>query len=281
MIPHEPFLAFTQKNDERKNRGKIDNVERWFCEWSVSRHLKSNVFYLSVVLQLFSVFVFFISLFVVVMARQRMRIRFCTRKVPGRLSLHSFFDDCSHFKKKGRTQDLQTITNTITFGIKNGPCETRPFFPLYLSLPPFPLPFLSLSSPFPLPSSPFPLLFPFHSVNFSSFSFSPFSFPFSFSFSFSFPFLVLSFPFPFPFSFLSLSFFSPFPILSFPFLYSSFSFSLSSLMWILWSRCEASTWTNDKRNKNTITREKNSWKGSGFLPDSQHSWVKNGRGTCW
>jgi hypothetical protein len=52
-------------------------------------------------------------------------------------------------------------------------------------------------------------------------------------------------------------------------------------MWILWSRCEASTWTNDKRNKNTITREKNSWKGSWFLPDSQHSWVKNGRGTCW
>ena len=158
------------------------------------------------------------------MARQPMRIRF-------------FLMIAAISRKKGRTQDLQTITSTITFGIKNGPCETRPFFPLYLSLPPFPLPFLSLSSPFPLPflsrSSPFlslSSLFPFHSVNFSSFSFSPFSFPFSFSFSFSFPFLVLSFPFPFPFSFLSLSFFSPFPIFSFPFLYSSFSFSLSSLM---------------------------------------------------
>ena len=278
MIPHEPFLAFTQKNDERKNRGKIDNVERWFCEWSVSRHLKSNMFYLSVVLQLFSVFVFFISLFVVVMARQRMRIRFCTRKVPGRLSLHSFFDDCSHFKKKRTYTGFTNDNEHNNFWHQKWSVWDTAFFsplPLFTSLSsPFPLPFLSLSSPFPL-------LFPFHSVNFSSFSFSPFSFPFSFSFSFSFPFLVLSFPFPFPFSFLSLSFFSPFPILSFPFLYSSFSFSLSSLMWILWSRCEASTWTNDKRNKNTITREKNSWKGSGFLPDSQHSWVKNGRGTCW
>ena len=130
-------------------------------------------FYLSVVLQLFSAFGFFISLFVVVMARQRMRVRFCTRKVPGRWSLQSFFDDCSHFQKKGTctgfTNDNKTKTKPITFGIKNGLCETRPCF----------FPFLSLSSPFPLP-------------------------------------------------FLSLS--CPFPVLSFPFLYSSFSFSLSSLM---------------------------------------------------
>ena len=59
---------------------------------------------------------------------------------------------------------------------------------------------------------------------------------------------------------------SPFPILSFPFLYSSFSFSLSSLMWILWSRCEASAWKNDKRKKK-ITCGKTIWKGSGFLQD--------------
>ena len=174
------------------------------------------------------------------MARQRMRVRFCTGKVPGRWSLDSFFDDCSHFQKKGTytgfTNDDKTITKTITFGIKNGPCETRPFFP-FLSLSSlFPLPFLSLSSPFPI-------LFPFPSFSFS--------FPFSFPFSCPIPFLFLSFSFPFPFSFifLSLSFSSPFPILSFPFLYSSFSCSLSSLMWILWSRCEASAWKNGKRKK--------------------------------
>ena len=180
-----------------------------------------------------------------------MRVRFCTRKVPGRWSLHSFFDDWSHFQKKGTytgfTNDNETITKTITFGIKNGPCDTtRPF------------------------SSPFPLLFPFPSFSFSFPFFLSFFFPFSFPIrSYFFPFLFLSFSFPCPFSFLflSLSVSSPFPILSFPFLYSSFSFSLSSLMWILWSRCEASAWKNDKRKKKTITCGKTIWKGSGFLQD--------------
>ena len=272
MIPHEPFLAFTQKNDERKNRGKIDNVERWFCEWSVSRHLKSNVFYLSVVLQLFSVFVFFISLFVVVMARQRMRIRFCRRKVPGRLSLHSFFDDCSHFKKKRTYTGFTNDNEHNNFWHQKWSVWDTAFFsplPLFTSLSsPFPLPFLSLPLPFlsfflsiRLISLPFPsLLFPFLFLSL---------FPFHFLFlSFPFPFLFLSLSFPFPFSlpflfFLSPSFTLPFP---FPFPRSCESFGQG---------------TNDKRNKNTITREKNSWKGSGFLPDSQHSWVKNGRGTCW
>ena len=130
---------------------------------------------------------------------------------------------------------------TITFGIKNGPCETLPFFP-------FSLPFLSFSCLF-LYSS-FTLPFPSPFLFFLSFSFL-FSFLFCFlfrSFSVPFPFVFLSFsfrflfPFPFPFLFLSLSFSSPFPILSFPFLYYFFSFSLSSLMWILWSRCGASAW---------------------------------------
>ena len=142
---------------------------------------------------------------------------------------------------------------------------------------PFPLPFLSLSSPFPLPflslSSPFPLLFPllfpFPSLSFSFPFFRPFFSLFLFiSYSCPFPFHVLSFSCPFPFSFLSLSSSSPFPILSFPFLYSSFSFSLSSLMWILWSRCEASSWKNDKRKKTITCGKKNTiWKGSGFLQD--------------
>ena len=146
---------------------------------------------------------------------------------------------------------------------------------------------VSLSSPFSSTFS-FPFLFLFLSF------FFPFSFLCSFlcSFLFPFPFLFLSFscaflsvsfhsfcfPFlfnPFPFFSLFLSFSSPFRILSFPFefLYSSFSFSLSSLMWILWSRCEASAWENDKRRE-MITCEKKTFERarvfhktpSGILP---------------
>ena len=134
-------------------------------------------------------------------------------------------------------------------------------FPLFCSFSsPFPFPVLfpvsSFTLPFPSPFL-FPVLFPFL-----------FGFLFrSFSFRFPFLFLLLSFscPFPFPVPFLFLSFSSPFPILSFPFLYYSFSFPLSSLMWILWSRCEANAWKNDKRKNNTITSGKPIWKGSGFL----------------
>ena len=144
----------------------------------------------------------------------------------------------------------------IAFGTKNGPCETLPFSS-FSSPFPFLFPVSSFTLPFPSPFL-FPVVFSF---------LLPFLFPFLFrSFSFRFPvlFLSFSFPFPFPFPFLSLSFSSPFPILSFPFLYYSFSFSLSSLMWILWSRCEASAWKNDKRGKND-NAGKTIWKGSGFL----------------
>ena len=141
-------------------------------------------------------------LFVVVMARQRMRVRFCTRKVPGRWLLHSFFDDCSHFQKKGAytgfTNDNKTITKTITFGIKNGPCETRPFFSF---------------------SSPFPLLFLFPSFSFSFSFFLSFFFPFSFPI----PFLFFSFRFPFLARFLSFSFPFPFPLPFLFFLFPSFT----------------------------------------------------------
>ena len=217
----------------------------------MSRLLKSNVFYLSVVLQLFSVFDFFISLFVVIIARQRMRVRFCTRKVPGRWSLHSFFDDWSHFQKKGTytgfTNDNKTITKTTTFGIKNGPCDTtRPF------------------------SSPFPLLFPFPSFSFSfPFFLLSFFFPFSFPIrSYFFPFLFLSFSFPCPFSFLflSLSVSSPFPILSFPFLTLPFPSPFPR-------SCESfgqgvkPALGKTIREKKRITCGKTIWKGSGFLQD--------------
>ena len=189
--------------------------------------------------------------------------------MPGRWSLHSFFDNCQ--KKRNThtrfTNDNNTITKTIACGIKNGPCETLPFFtfsspfPFLFPVSSFTLPLLFLYSSFTLPLL-FLLLFLYSS--FSSFPF-PFLFCFLFrSFSFfSFCFLF-SFLFPFPFLFLSLSFSSPFPILSFPFLYYSFSFSLSSLMWILWSRCEASPWKNDKRKKK-IMSGKTIWKGSVFL----------------
>ena len=115
--------------------------------------------------------------------------------MPGRSSLHSFFDDCSHFQKKkehthtGFTNDNKTITKTITFGIKNGPCETLPFFFLFLSLS-FPFPVSSFTFPFPS-SFLFPVLFPF---------LFPFLFLFlSFSFPFLFPFPSYTIPFPFPF----------------------------------------------------------------------------------
>ena len=113
----------------------------------------------------------------------------------------------------GFTNDNRTITKTITFGIKNCPCETLPCFTFCFF--PFPLPFLSLSCPFSC-------LFLY-----SSFSFSfPFSCPFSFPFSFPFPFLFLSFSFPFPFAFFFLSLSFSFP---FPFLFLSLSYSFLSL----------------------------------------------------
>ena len=104
LVFHDPpwaIFSFHSKNVKRKKTITlhIDSVND-LC--SVPRLSKPNVFYFSVVLQLFSFFGFFISLFVVIMARQRMRVRFCTRKrkVPGRWSLHSFFDDCSHLQEK-------------------------------------------------------------------------------------------------------------------------------------------------------------------------------------
>ena len=67
----------------------------------------------------------------------------------------------------GFTNHNKTITKTITFGIKNGPCETLPFLSLS-----FPFPFAFFFFPFPFPFSflflslyysflPLPLLFLF------------------------------------------------------------------------------------------------------------------------
>ena len=122
----------------------------------------------------------------------------------GRRSLHSFFDDCSHFQKKKEhthTGFTNNNENDNTFRIKNGPCETLPFFSFSSTFP-----FLFLSLPLP-------------------FLFLLLSFFLSFFLCFFLSFFVF-FSVPFPFGFLSFS--SPFPILSFPFLYYSFSFSLSS-----------------------------------------------------
>ena len=149
----------------------------------------------------------------------------------GRWSLHCFFDDC---QKKGThigfTNDNKTIEKTSTFGIKNCPYETL-------------LPFLSLSFPF------FCLcLYSFFTLPFPSPFLFPVLFPFLFPFLFRFLFRSFSFPFPFAVFFLSLS----------------FSFPLSSLMWILWSTCEASAWKNDKRKK-TDNVWKNHLKGLGVF----------------
>jgi hypothetical protein len=131
----------------------------------------------------------------------------------------------------GFTNDHKTITKTITFGIKNRPCETLPFF--------------SFSSPF---SSPFPFPFPVSSFTHPLFLllFFPVLFPFFLPFLFRFLFRSFSFPFPLPFLF-------------FPFLYYSFPFSLSSLMWILWPRCETSAWKNERK------KHLKGPKGSGFF----------------
>ena len=62
-------------------------------------------------------------------------------------------------RKKKHTQDSRTITKTITFGIKNGPCETLPFFSFSFSSS-FPFPLLFLFFPFPSLTIPFPFAFP-------------------------------------------------------------------------------------------------------------------------
>ena len=134
--------------------------------------------------------------------------------MPGRWSLHSFFDDCNHFqKKKEHTHTGFTNDNeNNNFWHQKWSVWNTAFFCLFLSLSsPFPFLFFPVSSSSLLSPSPFlfPLLFPF--------LFPPFSFPF--------PFLFLSFSFPFPFAFFVLSFSFPFP---FPFLFLSLSFPFPS-----------------------------------------------------
>ena len=113
------------------------------------------------------------------------------------------------------TNDNTTITKTITFGIKNGPCQTQLFF-LFLS----PFPFL-----FPVSSFALPLLSLFLLLSFFLSFLLSFFLSFFVSFPFPFPFVFLSFSFrflfPFPFPFLSLSFSFPFPFVL-PFLFFPF-----------------------------------------------------------
>ena len=202
-----------------------------------------HVLDLSVVLQLFRAFGIFLSC----------QILHTEGAWYSRWSLQFFWwlqplPEKRNIQYTGFTNNDTTITKTITFGIKDGPCEKLPIF-CFSS--PFPHPFLSFSFPFLYSSFSFFFTFPFVFFSFPvPFLFIFFSFPFPFLFvfcSFPVPFLFLSFSCSFPF--LSCSFFisCSFPFLSFflPFLYSSFS----SLMWILWSRCEASAWENDKREK--------------------------------
>ena len=200
MISHEPFLVFSRQNDKRKKNN--DNVGYVNDLCSDSWNPKFLIFSSFCGYLVLLVFPFSVCC--------HNGADFAQGRCPGCLAGGRYTPFLMIARKKGThtrfTNDNKTITKTITFGIKNGPCETRPFFS-------FPLPFL-----FPVSSFTFP--FP-----------SPFLFPVLFPFLFRLisPFLFLSFPFHFPIFFLSLS----------------FSFSLSSLMWILWSRCETSAWKND------------------------------------
>ena len=166
----------------------------------MSRLLKSNVFIYPSFCSYLSAFGFFISYCLL----SYLRANECVSdSAQGRCLVggHSFFDDWSHFQKKG------TYTG-FTNDNENDNSWHQKWSVWYTAL------FLSLSSPFSFPFlflllSFFPFLFPF--------LFGPISFLF---FSFRFPFLVLflsfSFPFPLPFLFFlfpsfTLPFPSPFP----------------------------------------------------------------------
>ena len=63
MIPHEPILAFTRKNDKRKKT--ITLVMLMICVQT----LEIQILDFSMILRLFSAFGLFLSWFVVVMAQ--------------------------------------------------------------------------------------------------------------------------------------------------------------------------------------------------------------------
>ena len=213
MIPHEPFLAFTRKNDKRKKNDNVGYVND-LCPDSWNPKFFLNC---SIILRLFSAFGLFLSLFVCRNGANSAQGR-CL--VGGHYTPFLMIAAISRKKRNiGFTNDNKTTTKTITFGIKNGPCKTLPFFSPFS----YPFPFLFPVSSFTLPF-PSPFLFPVL-----------FSFPFSCPFSFPFPFLFLSFFFPFPFAFffpfpflfLSLSFSFPFPF-PLPFLFFPFpSFTIT------------------------------------------------------
>ena len=158
--------------------------------------LETQCFYLPVVLQLFRVFGFFISLFVAVMARQRMHVRFCTRRclVGGRYTPFLMIAAINR-KKRTYTGFTNDNENDNVWHQKWSVRDTALF---------------SFSSPFPL-------LFPFLSFFLSS--------------PFAFPFLFLLHSFSFPFSFLFPCPFLPFLFFFFrcPFLIRCFSFVVLSL----------------------------------------------------
>ena len=212
----------------------------------MSRLLKSKVLDLSIILRLFSAFGLFLSVFVVIVAqilhKEGAWLVVATPPfwwLPEKRNTHTGF-----------TNDNKTIMKTITFGIKNGPCETLFFF--FSSPFPFLFPVSSFTLPFPSPFL-FPVLFPFlFRFLFHSFSFRFLSFSFLFPFLFlSFPFLFLSFPLPFLFfPFPSFTIFYPFPLpRSCEFFDQGVKPALGKTI----------------RGKNKITSGNTIWKGSGFL----------------
>ena len=222
MISHEPFLVFSRQNDKRKKNN--DNVGYVNDLCSDSWNPKFLIFSSFCGYLVLLVFPFSVCC--------HNGADFAQGRCPGCLAGGRYTPFLMIARKKGThtgfTNDNKTITKTITFGIKNGPCETRPFF--------------LFSSPFP-----FSCVFLYFSFSFS-FPFScPFSFPFSFDFSVPFPFVSLSFPyfFPFPFPFLFL----------FPFLAH-----VNSLIKV-WNQRLEKRYVRGKKK----TSGKTIWKGSGFL----------------
>ena len=230
----------------------------------MSRLLKSKVLDLSIILRLFSAFGLFLSVFVVIVAQiLHKEGAWLVVATPPFWWLPEKRNTHTHKIHERYQNDNE---NDNLWHQKWSVWDTAFFFP-FLSLS-FPFSCLFLYSSFTLPfPSPFlfPVLFPFlFRFLFHSFPFPfPFLFPFFpflfLSFSFPFPFFFLSFSFPFPFPFLFLFFSSPFLFFPFPFctIFYPFPFPRS---WILWSRCEASAWKNDKR-KNKDNVWKNNLKG--------------------
>ena len=108
LSPIRPIWRFKKKprlfvfhDPPEPHEKNNENGERFSENGLCPGLLKSNVLEFLICPSFCSYLLLLVSSFhcLVLMARQRMRVRFCTRKVPGRCSLQLLFDDCSPFQK--------------------------------------------------------------------------------------------------------------------------------------------------------------------------------------